>query len=87
LTMDPAMAEGPGGSEPPSPTGTDGAAHHHKHEAVHGAHPHATPLSDHDHMGHGHARYDHAGMVADFRKRFWVSLVLTVPVLVLSPLI
>ncbi len=30
---------------------------------------------------------DHAGMVADFRNRFWICLVLTIPVLVLSPLI
>jgi len=29
----------------------------------------------------------HAHMVADFRRRFWVSLVLTVPVLALAPLI
>ncbi len=33
--------------------------------------------------GHAH----HAHMVADFRRRFWVSLVLTVPVLALAPLI
>ena len=26
-------------------------------------------------------------MVADFRRRFWISLALTAPVLVLSPLI
>jgi len=26
-------------------------------------------------------------MVADFRKRFWISLIATVPVLVLSPMI
>ncbi len=26
-------------------------------------------------------------MIADFRRRFWVSLVLTIPILVLSPLI
>jgi len=26
-------------------------------------------------------------MVADFRRRFWVSLILSVPVLALSPLI
>lgn len=38
------------------------------------------------HMGHGdHASHDHhATMVADFRRRFWLSLVLTVPVLALS---
>ena len=29
----------------------------------------------------------HAHMAADFRKRFWVSLILTVPILVLSPLL
>ena len=33
---------------------------------------------------HGH-HDNHARMAADFRKRFWVSLVLTLPVLVLSP--
>jgi len=35
----------------------------------------------HDHQSH------HAHMVADFRRRFWISLVLTVPVLALSPMI
>ncbi len=29
----------------------------------------------------------HAHMIADFRRRFWVSLVLTIPILLLSPLI
>jgi Cu2+-exporting ATPase len=33
------------------------------------------------HTGH------HAHMVADFRRRFWVSLVLTIPVVALSPMI
>lgn len=36
--------------------------------------------------GSGHMSH-HAHMVADFRKRFWISLIATVPVLVLSPLI
>jgi Cu2+-exporting ATPase len=35
-----------------------------------------------DHAGHGHDE-----MVADFRKRFWMSLALTPPVLLLSPMI
>jgi Cu2+-exporting ATPase len=35
------------------------------------------------HAGSNH----HAHMAADFRKRFWVSLVLTLPILVLSPLL
>src|SRR5512134_2144860 len=34
--------------------------------------------------GHGH---DHGGMIADFRRRFWISLALTVPVLALSHII
>ena len=37
-------------------------------------------------MGGGH--YDHhAHMIEDFRKRFWISLVLTLPILVLAPMI
>ena len=40
------------------------------------------------HSGHGeHAGHDHSQMVADFRKRFWISLLLTIPVLTLSPMI
>lgn len=31
--------------------------------------------------------HDHSAMVADFRRRFWASLALTVPILALSPLI
>ena len=40
-------------------------------------------------QGHAdHAHHDHhTHMVKDFRKRFWISLVITVPVLLLSPLI
>jgi cation transport ATPase len=34
-----------------------------------------------DHSGH------HAQMLADFKRRFWLSLVLTIPVLLLSPMI
>ena len=38
-----------------------------------------------DHASHG--GHDHAARIADFRRRFWVSLALTVPILLLSPLI
>lgn len=41
------------------------------HNAAHGA------------MGHDH----HRMMIEDFKKRFWVSLVLTLPILLLSPMI
>jgi cation transport ATPase len=35
------------------------------------------------HAGHDH----HAHMAMDFRNRFWISLVLTLPILVLSPML
>jgi Cu2+-exporting ATPase len=34
-----------------------------------------------------HGTDHHAHMAADFRKRFWIALVLTLPILVLSPLL
>jgi len=48
--------------------------------------------SEHDHSKHdehsGHNHHDHhKHMIEDFRKRFWVSLVVTIPILFLSPLI
>jgi Cu2+-exporting ATPase len=39
------------------------------------------------HLKHRHAGHDHTAMVGDFRHRFWVSLLLTIPVLALSPLV
>ncbi|MCO6488760.1 MAG: copper-translocating P-type ATPase [Phaeodactylibacter sp.] len=43
----------------------------------------------HSHSGNGHHNHHdhHAMMIEDFKKRFWVSLALTVPVLLLSPMI
>jgi Cu2+-exporting ATPase len=38
----------------------------------------------HDHGGHDHSSH-HRMMIRDFRKRFFVSLGLTIPILVLSP--
>ncbi len=54
-----------------------------QHQASHGSH--AGHPSHGDHGGHG--GHDHATMIADFRRRFWVSLVVTVPILLLSPAI
>ncbi|MGQ9629072.1 MAG: heavy metal translocating P-type ATPase [bacterium] len=47
---------------------------------------HAVEMAHEEHKGHERADH-HAHMVADFRKRFWVSLVLTIPILALSPMI
>src|SRR5206468_10291482 len=43
-----------------------------------------------DHSHHQHARaatHDHGDMVSDFRRRFWISLALTVPVLATSEMV
>ncbi len=45
-----------------------------------GGHKH---MDEHSHDHHNH----HAHMAMDFRQRFWISLVLTLPILVLSPLL
>jgi Cu2+-exporting ATPase len=52
--------------------------HHHNHDHEH----------DHQKKNHsgGHAEH-HAHMAQDFLKRFWISIALTVPILVLSPMI
>ncbi len=39
---------------------------------------------DHSKMGHG--GHDHGAMIADFLRRFWVCMVLSVPVIALSPM-
>ena len=38
-----------------------------------------------DHAGHG-SGHDHSAMIADFLRRFWICLVLTVPVVAISPM-
>ena len=54
------------------------------HEPEH-HHHHPAPSAG---SGGGHAGgHDHGQMIADFRRRFWVSLALTVPVLALTPMI
>ncbi|HSH03998.1 MAG TPA: heavy metal translocating P-type ATPase [Anaerolineae bacterium] len=54
---------------------------HHQEHSSHGTHGHHQ-----EHNGHaGHT--DHSGHEIMFRNRFWVSLVLTMPVLLFSPVI
>ena len=57
--------------------------HHQDHDQH--AHPQQpAKQAAHDHGGHG---VDHSGHEIMFRNRFWVSLVLTIPVLLFSPMI
>ena len=55
----------------------------HAHTEDSAANEHDPGSSEHsEHGGH-----DHSAMIADFRRRFWISLVLSIPILLLSPLI
>lgn len=73
--------------------GMDHAAIEHgaKPAVDHAAMGHGAKPVDHAAMGHapqgGGAHAGHGDMVSDFRRRFWVSLALTVPVLILSPMV
>lgn len=63
--------------------------HDHSNMAKHEGHD----MSSHEHMDHKqeNRKHDHsshhAHMVADFKKRFWISMVITLPILILSPMI
>ncbi|TXL65067.1 copper-translocating P-type ATPase [Cerasibacillus terrae] len=60
---------------------------HHKHgHEEHKNHNHSHGHSGH-HGGHGGHGGHHEHMVEDFKKRFWISLVLSIPILYLSPMI
>lgn len=67
-----------------------------RHQANHPNHPNHSEVDhegmdhskmDHTSMNHagGHAGH-HAMMIKDFKKRFWVSLILAVPISILSPM-
>ncbi len=58
------------------------AGHHDDHDdhAAHAGHDHHG-----DHAGHAGHHADHSGHEEMFRRRFWVCLLLTVPVLLYSP--
>jgi len=61
------------------------------HEGMHGMDPGKHEMQEkhegHKGMAHPRGADHHAHMVADFRKRFWISLAVTIPILVLSPMI
>lgn len=59
----------------------------HKDHSRNGVEKHAGHAEQQMHGEHGQKHDHHAHMVADFRKRFWISLILTVPILLLSPMI
>ncbi|PID21393.1 copper-translocating P-type ATPase [Sporosarcina sp. P3] len=53
----------------------------------HSHHQHSEHHHENDHHEH-HNHYDHhAQMVEDFKRRFYISLIVTIPILILSPMI
>ncbi|WP_414151653.1 copper-translocating P-type ATPase [Acetobacterium carbinolicum] len=75
---------------------TDEHVHHQGHEEMNQIHdeervPGAEKEHLHQHVSangeHDNHNDHHAMMVADFRKRFFISLIITVPILLLSPMI
>ncbi|MGQ7791531.1 heavy metal translocating P-type ATPase [Faunimonas sp. B44] len=64
------------------------AGNHHEHGPGHGPDTRETARPS-PQVGHGAdgGQHDHAAMVGEFRRRFWVSLALTPPILVLSPMV
>jgi P-type Cu2+ transporter len=52
----------------------------------HEGHHHTMPSPVQGHDGHAHAGHDHSAMIEDFLRRFWVCLILTIPVVVFSPM-
>ncbi|MFD1040232.1 heavy metal translocating P-type ATPase [Virgibacillus byunsanensis] len=68
----------------------DNDKHHnqHNHENhTHHNHDH-NDHAEHKHDNHGdHDHHDHGDMVSEFKKRFYISLIVTIPILILSPMI
>ncbi len=65
---------------------------HHAHEEYgpysHNGHEQHNYHENSNHEGHGHhGHHGHGDMVNDFKKRFYVSLIVTIPILILSPMI
>jgi len=70
-----------------------GATHHEHHShSVEGktndAHSTHAAMKEQGHEGHGQGGHaHHAGMIDEFKRRFYVALVLTIPIMALSPMI
>lgn len=66
--------------------GAHHAPHHLQHEPAADAAPVILEAAGSSHAEHA-GGHDHGAMIADYRRRFWVTLVLMPPVLLLSPMI
>jgi Cu2+-exporting ATPase len=58
------------------------------HETAHHEHDAHEHHGGHDHGGHDHGEHDHSGHDPEiFRRKFWISLALTIPVVVTSEMV
>lgn len=66
-----------------------GHQHHRQHESGHEQHDMKVEKhSEHKHQQSGHSGHaHHAGMIDDYKKRFYIVLVLAIPIIALSPMI
>ncbi|WP_421734517.1 heavy metal translocating P-type ATPase [Cellulomonas sp.] len=80
---DPASRTPASSADHAAPSHDDGPAHEH-----HGGHGAPAPMSAQDAMGHGghHGGGSMADMVRDMRNRFLVALLLSIPILLWSPI-
>ncbi|AXF56818.1 copper-translocating P-type ATPase [Salicibibacter kimchii] len=61
---------------------------HHNHHSHHAHDDHDHHGGDGGHSGHGHHGHgDHGDMMADFKKRFFVTVILAIPIIILSDMI
>ncbi|WP_277680123.1 heavy metal translocating P-type ATPase [Gracilibacillus dipsosauri] len=61
--------------------------HEENYSESHAHHDHSKHHSEYEnHNGHDHSHH-HEHMVKDFKKRFYISLMVTIPILILSPMI
>lgn len=68
------------------PNNPSESTHHHGHAEMSAMNMHDHAMDGHNHAGSGgHAH--HAGMIDDFKRRFYVVLILTIPIVALSPMI
>jgi len=72
--------------------------HNHKHEMnhemkmdhTHMGHSESDPPSVMTHApqsSHGNHGHDHGHMISDYKKRLWISLIVSIPIIVLSPML
>ncbi|MEZ4884348.1 MAG: copper-translocating P-type ATPase [Chitinophagales bacterium] len=61
--------------------------HHQKTKSEHAQTEDKKTMKHEGHGGHEEHHDHHRMMIEDFKKRFWVSLILSIPVVILSPMI